>query len=280
MIVAGIAVAIGASSRLSVELASHVPEYCGAALVETSAWLHDQAPHHFWSFIDRITEKQDSVSDEWDHYKKIAKEVVQDKTLNGIIDGALVGRSYSAIAGIFDHLQNRVEHPPASREHRSWLQYGDRHLFNAEKIGTLVDRLFEGKVKGGKMEDIVPAFDRYISRDLSGFPVLILWADPNDIHSWAEMHRALSKQAQIGEITYVLRFIIRNTGCKLSSESITLTGYGVSAEIKGDESEVATAEVSAADSIYKAVGLKKGGLDSYKIRTNLPESDLQGFKLA
>jgi hypothetical protein len=246
--------------------------------VETSAWLHDQAPHHFWSFIDRITEEPEiTAGNEWEHYGSIAKELLQDKTLCGIMDGALRSRAYSAIAGIFDHLQSRVE-PPASKESRSWLQYGEKHLFNPEKIPTLVDRLAEGKLKGGKLEDMVPAFDRYQSRDLTGFPVLILWADPNAIPSWAAMHRALSKQAQIGEITYVIRFIIRNTGCKLESENIKLSGYGVSAEMKeGVEGEVATAEASAADFIYKAVGLKKGGLDSYKITSNMPESEIQGI---
>ena len=271
------AVSLASASRLSLDLAGHVPEYCGAALVETGAWLHDQSPQLFWSFIDQLAADDapsDLKRDEWAYYGAAAKKVLNDKTLSSIMVPTLASRSYSFIAGTFSELYSRVE-APTTDDCRSWLQYGERHLCRAEKIGMLVDRLAEGKVKGGKLEEMVPAFDRYQSRDLTAFPLVILWADPNSTSSWSAMHRALSKQAQVGEITYVLRFIIKRTGCKVEGEKVRMSGYGVSVEMKEEEGE-AVAEVGAADEIYRRVGLKKSGLAAYKITTTLPEADLRG----
>jgi hypothetical protein len=211
------------------------------------------------------------------------KEIDKEASLNvDLLKDALQSRSQSPSAAIYSNLYSSLGKRAALTEYglcRSWIQYGTNHLCIIEKLTKLVARLVEGKLNGGKPENVVPEFDNFISRDLGAFPVLVLWADPEDVASWSTMHKALAKQARIGEITYVLRFIIKHGGCKMDNTKIGLSGYGASFEVKMDDGQDGlVVSMEEAKSVLKSIGLSTASLDSYKIVTSLPEESLYGIR--
>lgn len=275
---------VSLASKVTVDVAGLLPEYCGAPLVESSAWIRHHSQELFWSYIDHITSKPDSTVN-IETILSALKEVDKESTLNGdLLKAALKSRSQSPSAAIYSSLYSSLGKRTAVSDYapcRSWLQYGPKHLCRPEKLPKLVARLVEGKMTAGKPEDLVPEFDNFISRDLGAFPVLVLWADPEDVGSWAAWHKALAKQASIGEITYVLRFIIKHAGCKLESAKISMTGYGASFEVKmEDGQESIKASMEDSKTILSSLGMSVSSLDSYKIVTSLPEDSLHGTPIS
>ncbi len=257
-------VAFAVNAKVTVDLVAPIKEYCGSTMLETSSWLYEQSPTLFWSFMKNLASEPISLSTD------VASKLVPSH-MKAFMDEAVESRLLFNHAGVYKNLYEAVKDKPVEDGCTSWIQYGSNLLCDASKIDKLVDRLSNNKLTGCKLSDISPHFDRVYSKDLTGLPILILWADPAHTATWASLFSSLFKYAEGADISLVVRFIVKSNGCDLAKEKIHLGNYGAIFEVKNED--VKQANMSETKGIYEAVGIKSSSLDDQRIVTSLEQSD-------
>lgn len=226
-ILAGLALA-----RITVTVNGPQSEYCGWPMVEISRWLHQKAPGSIWPYIDEVADGADKLKGSEalvveNHLEKV-KGLSNNQAM--FLKSSMESRSMSHLAGVYEDIINRVGFP-SDEGCRSWVSIGKLKVCKVPELEEALEKLSKGSIKSNEI--VLTDFDLYQSLDASRFPAVILWADPADASSWAPLHRSLVNWAEAGDVTYVLRFVIRRNGCDLAGKTqIPMTGFGASFEVK------------------------------------------------
>lgn len=266
-----------AAAKVVVDVVGSGPEYCGSAMLETSSWLHRQSPSLFWAYIDRLAEQTASPAE-------LAEAAFHAKLVPGLaapehLQAAVKSRAWSHLAAVYTGLYRRVDDKvrPIDDACQSWVQVGSAACCSTAELEQALQGLLDGSLLGGRPAEALFEFDRFLSKDLTAFPVVVLWAHPHDL-SWAPLHRALAKVALGGDITYLFRYLVKTAGCVLERDRIHLSGFGASFEVKQDDGAAAVGVgAERAQEIAAALGVRAPA--TLQLTTSMAADELIGTPL-